>query len=111
MNDPAPAKKVIKIPATLLIAAAFGAVIGALLVRKGASPPPPPSPLLLGSPMALSLYCWLALSAYWSWAARGASAAKSAESQVSRLFHVLLINGAVILTFWPFAGWPLEPSR
>jgi protein-S-isoprenylcysteine O-methyltransferase Ste14 len=104
--DPVAGKKVVKIPAAVMIAAACGAVIGAFLVRKGSAPPPPHSPLLLGSPMALSLYCWLALSAYWSWAARGASAANSAESQGSRLLHVLLINASVILTFWPFDGWP-----
>ncbi|MGH7740621.1 MAG: methyltransferase family protein [Candidatus Eiseniibacteriota bacterium] len=57
-------------------------------------------------PMFISLGLWLVLGIYWEVAARSASAPKSSESGASRAFHVLMANGAVIISFWPFTGWP-----
>jgi protein-S-isoprenylcysteine O-methyltransferase Ste14 len=103
-------RKTLRIPLALLLAAAVGAVIGVRLVRKGAPPPPPL--LDFGSPMAISLYFWIILSCYWSWAARGASAPASSESRASRSLHLALVNGAMLLSFWPFTGWlsPIPPG-
>ena len=89
----------------LLLATVVGAMIGALLGRRDPNRPPFHAAFLL-TPMAICLELWLVLSIYWEWAARNASAAKSAESSASRLLHLALINGAIVLAFWPFAGWP-----
>src|SRR5262245_35115734 len=87
--------------------AAIGAVAGALLVRRATPAPPVGSwGRFLASPMVLSLAMWLALSLYWEWAARNASATRSAESRASRTLHLVLITAAQVLSFWPFAGWP-----
>jgi len=87
-----------------LYALVAGAVIGVLLAKPSKSHAI--SPFLPASPMAICCYFWIALSLYWSLAARRASAAKSAESTASRNLHLLLVNGAFILSFWPYPGWP-----
>jgi len=89
----------------LILATLAGAVIGALLVRRDPTAPPFHAGFLL-TPMAICLELWLVLSIYWEWAARNASASRSAESPASRTLHLVLINGALVLAFWPFAGWP-----
>ena len=55
--------------------------------------------------MAIAVYLWIVLSIYWEWAGRNTSAAKFAESGTSRALHLLLVNAAMVLSFWPYAGW------
>jgi len=88
----------------VVVTAVVGAAIGAWSARSGKSQPISLGSLL--SPMAIALYLWMVLSLYWGWAARNKSAVKSAESGRSRAFHLLLVNTALIVAFWPFAGWP-----
>jgi protein-S-isoprenylcysteine O-methyltransferase Ste14 len=56
--------------------------------------------------MAICFYLWLVLSLYWSLQATKASAAKAAESRLSRALHLVMVNGAFLLAFWPYPGWP-----
>jgi protein-S-isoprenylcysteine O-methyltransferase Ste14 len=85
--------------------AAVGAAIGALLALRAAPT------AKLGSafaPMLFALGVWTALSIYWQWAARKSLTTKSSESLGSRLLHLVLFDGALVLSFWPFEGWPAE---
>ena len=84
--------------------ALVGAGLGLWLSRN--RPETSFSPRALASPMMLSLGLWLVLSFYWSCAARGASPVRTQESPASRQLHLLMVNAAQILSFWPFAGWP-----
>jgi protein-S-isoprenylcysteine O-methyltransferase Ste14 len=92
------------------LAALIGAAVGAWFARSGKAPPRwaghPLSPAFLLTPMAFSLYLWIIMSVYWEVAARNASATRSAESRGSRALHLLIVNVAMVLSFWPFAGWP-----
>jgi len=88
----------------VLYAAVFGALVGYLMVRK--TNPQDASPFIPFSPMAFCCYLWIALSLYWTAVSKRASMAKSSESSSSRLLHVVMINAAFVLTFWPFPGWP-----
>ena len=81
-----------------------GAVAGFLLAKH--SRPHAPSPYVLISPIAICCWFWIALSLYWSFAARNSSAVKSSESSASRTLHLLLVNAAFVLSFWPYPGWP-----
>jgi protein-S-isoprenylcysteine O-methyltransferase Ste14 len=105
----------------LLLAAGVGAAVGAYLTRArhGGGPPP-------GGPVGFldrlfdigfrpavtaSILVWLAFSLYWSWAARGASLAASAESKGSRLVHLVVITTGQVLVLLPVPGlrarlWP-----
>ena len=55
-------------------------------------------------PISVSTLLWVVFSVYWSIAARNASAAKSAESSGSRQFHLLLLNGSLLLLLIPVPG-------
>ena len=88
----------------ILYAAVAGAVVGILLTKHYS--PRPPSPYVLASPMAICCWFWIALSLYWSFAARNSSAVKSSESSASRTLHLILVNAAFVLSFWPYPGWP-----
>jgi protein-S-isoprenylcysteine O-methyltransferase Ste14 len=62
----------------------------------------------------LCIAMWVALSLYWSFAARTRSEARSSESGASRRFHLLLISLGQLLVFLPFPGLrarflPAEP--
>jgi protein-S-isoprenylcysteine O-methyltransferase Ste14 len=60
-----------------------------------------------------ALLMWLGFSIYWSIAGRNSAPTKSSESKKSAIFHQLLINGSLILLFWPVPwlnGW-FEPER
>ena len=85
-------------------AAVIGAASGVRLVRPGGFPSFSPGPLF--APMMISLGLWVVLSIYWEIAARNASAPASSESGASRALHLVMTNGAIILSYWPFAGWP-----
>ncbi len=88
----------------VVYATIIGAFIGARLVKPGRPAAFTPGPLLV--PMAISLGLWVVLSIYWEIAARGASAPASSESGASRALHLVMANGTVFLSYWPFAGWP-----
>lgn len=85
-------------------AAMAGAFLGVWVAKRAQGRPFAPAALL--SPMGLSLALWLVMSVYWSWAARNQSPAKSSESASSRALHLLLVNVALVVSYWPFAGWP-----
>ena len=55
-------------------------------------------------PLLVSLALWVGFSIYWGVAARSASTVRSAESKGSRTFHMLLINGSMLLIFVPLPG-------
>jgi isoprenylcysteine carboxyl methyltransferase (ICMT) family protein YpbQ len=52
-------------------------------------------------PLIVSIGLWVAFSAYWSHAAKSASAARRSESSWSRALHVTLVNGAMLLIYIP----------
>jgi protein-S-isoprenylcysteine O-methyltransferase Ste14 len=81
-----------------------GAVVGARAVALGGRAIF--EARVLASPMAICLYAWIVVSAYWALAARKASAARSAEPEGSRTLHLSLIGAAQLVAFWPYAGWP-----
>ncbi len=59
-------------------------------------------------PILASLALWILFIAYWSWAARNAAAAVSAESPESRRLHQRLMNAALLLLFLPVPGLGLR---
>src|SRR5436309_5125542 len=95
-------------PLAAVLSVLIGAIVGVLLAK------PPKgevfSTRVLISPMAICLYLWIVLSLYWSSAAKHSSATKSAESRLSRALHLVMVNGAFLLSFWPFAGWPFQTA-
>jgi protein-S-isoprenylcysteine O-methyltransferase Ste14 len=54
--------------------------------------------------MWLSAIGWIVFTVYWGIAARSAGAAKSSESGRSRLIHVVLLNGGILMLFISFPG-------
>jgi protein-S-isoprenylcysteine O-methyltransferase Ste14 len=54
--------------------------------------------------MRLSLLLWVLFSVYWSIAAKDSAPTKSSESIWSRQFHVILVNGALLLLVLPVPG-------
>jgi protein-S-isoprenylcysteine O-methyltransferase Ste14 len=58
----------------------------------------------LFSPMAISAGLWILFILYWGAAAKNTAATKSAESARSRGLHQLMLNGALVLAFWPVPG-------
>jgi protein-S-isoprenylcysteine O-methyltransferase Ste14 len=89
---------------TVGIATLVGAFIGVLFARKVKAPPFAWG--FLVTPMGILALFWVLLSLYWEWAAKNVSAPRSAESGASRFLHLAMVNGAMLLAFWPFAGWP-----
>jgi protein-S-isoprenylcysteine O-methyltransferase Ste14 len=55
-------------------------------------------------PLYASVSLWIAFSIYWGVAARSESAVRSAESKGSRAFHLLLINGSMLLIYISLPG-------
>jgi protein-S-isoprenylcysteine O-methyltransferase Ste14 len=51
-----------------------------------------------------SVALWVAFSAYWSAAAQSVSPVRSAESRRSRGFHMLLLNGSMLLIYISLPG-------
>lgn len=93
---------------TILIAAAVGGAVGALLTitplrhfhlasifDRGA---------IAGWPWMCSALGWVAFSLYWEASAKNAAQAKSAETPASRQVHVFLANIALLLEFLPIGG-------
>jgi protein-S-isoprenylcysteine O-methyltransferase Ste14 len=55
-------------------------------------------------PLYASVALWLAFSVYWGAAARSESSVRSAESRGSRSFHLLLLNGSMLLIYISLSG-------
>ncbi len=55
-------------------------------------------------PLYASVALWVAFSVYWSAAAKSASTVRSAESRKSRSFHMLLLNGSMLLIYISLPG-------
>lgn len=98
-------------PKKILLAAACGAIIGALLkifdFHKIANLPFFARDTALLSHRFLFTAClagWVLFSFYWEIAAKNAAAAKSAESRASRAVHVFLANVALIFELAPIRG-------
>jgi hypothetical protein len=95
----------------ILLQALCGAVVGALGVRFGSrvvelSPAFSVDKLSLAQRQYLvAAIPWVWFSLYWEFAAKNATAAKSAEAKVSRAFHVFLANVAIVLEIAPIRGW------
>ncbi|HEY6271088.1 MAG TPA: isoprenylcysteine carboxylmethyltransferase family protein [Terriglobales bacterium] len=94
----------------LLLSGAFGAVIGAVATGfRGHSAKIAVFKLDDGLLarwwfLAAALLGLVVFSAYWEVAAKGAAAAKSSESRVSRALHVTLTNAAVLMEIAPVRG-------
>lgn len=101
--SPRPASRLRTRLRNIALGAVGGAVVGAWLARNHG--PSLASADRLRSPMGLSLLFWLVLSVYWEIAARNAAATRASESGASRALHLALINGAMVVAFWPFPGW------
>jgi protein-S-isoprenylcysteine O-methyltransferase Ste14 len=95
---------------TLVVSAACGAVIGALAPGFRGRVPNVPAFRLDDALLSHWWFLvaagigWVLFSAYWEVAAKGATAAKSSESRVSRAFHVTLTNVALLLEIAPIHG-------
>jgi len=92
----------------LLLATFAGAVAGAIgaAFHRGPKPEHPLSLEAFATPMGMSFVLWVAFSIYWEIAANNSSATKASESKPSRLLHLTFVNGAMLIAYWPFAGWP-----
>jgi|HubBroStandDraft_5_1064220.scaffolds.fasta_scaffold64857_1 protein-S-isoprenylcysteine O-methyltransferase Ste14 len=87
----------------ILTAAVVGGAIGALLTRwKGMAQFRAHSEL--GANMWISVALWCVFSIYWSIAAKDSAPTKSAESVWSRQWHLILVNGALLLLVFPVPG-------
>lgn len=82
------------------IAAAFGAVVGALFTVKFT--PPPLDRIIQPLWIAIALYC--AFSLYWTAAAKNSEQTQSAEPLISTIAHQLLLNLSLIFLFFRIPG-------
>jgi protein-S-isoprenylcysteine O-methyltransferase Ste14 len=55
-------------------------------------------------PLYVSVALWIWFSAHWSAAAKSASAARQSETRGSRSFHLLLLNGSMLLIYISLPG-------
>ena len=67
-------------------------------------PPEARAFLVLPRGMVLSVVLWLAFSVYWTYAAKVSAPAKASESGWSRLLHLILMDGAMLLLLLPIPG-------
>jgi protein-S-isoprenylcysteine O-methyltransferase Ste14 len=82
------------------IAAAVGAVMGALFTRRFT---PPPLEAII-QPLWISMALFGAFSLYWTYAARNSAPVERAEHWTSTALHQLLFNGAIIFLFFRIPG-------
>ncbi len=95
--------KTTKTLARVLIAAAAGGAIGALLTRwKGMAQFRADNEL--GVNMWISVAFWCLFSIYWSIAAKDSAPTKSSESLWSRQWHLIVVNAALLLLVLPVPG-------
>ena len=94
------------------VAAAIGAVVGALRLR-GHALPALPAHLGFSLGMRLSLVLWLLFSIYWALAAKDSAPTRSSESVWSRQLHLVLVNAALLLLVLPVPGltWRFLPAN
>lgn len=94
------------------VAAAVGAVVGALRAT-GHALPALPVHMVFSLGMKLSLALWVLFSIYWALAARDSAPTSSAESGWSRRLHLLLVNAALLLLVLPVPGltWRFLPAH
>lgn len=92
----------------VIVAAAVGAVFGALFAVR--FKPPPLGKIIQPLWISIALYCLFSL--YWTVAAKNSAPVKSAEPFSSTLLHQSLLNLALILLFFRVPGltgrWLLE---
>lgn len=94
----------------ILLAAACGAVLGALAtIPHGKISARIPALAVDPATLAHNRYVlaavpWVLFSAYWEFADRNTAAAKKSESSLSRGFHVFLTNIALLMEIAPIRG-------
>jgi protein-S-isoprenylcysteine O-methyltransferase Ste14 len=104
----------------LIVGAVIGAVLVVVLTRSGWHPP---SILarnfnhfdydLEWNRVTASLILWVVFSLFWSVASRNSAPTQSSEPKASTYLHQIVLNGALVLLFWPapgLTGWFL-PQR
>jgi protein-S-isoprenylcysteine O-methyltransferase Ste14 len=84
----------------VILAAATGAVLGALFTIKFT--PPPLEKIIQPLWISIALYCFFSL--YWTAAAKNSAPVKSSEPFSSTLLHQSLLNLALILLFFRIPG-------
>ena len=95
----------------LILAAALGAVFGAMSARPGFSLAAHVPALALDRSVfghwqyRAAAVAWVLFSVYWEVAAKNATAATRSESRMSRAFHVFLTNAAALLVMVPIRGF------
>ena len=85
------------------VAAVVGGILGALWAH-GKALSSFRAQLEFPLEMRLSLLLWVLFSVYWSIAAKDSAPTKSSESIWSRQFHVIVVNGALLLLVLPVPG-------
>jgi protein-S-isoprenylcysteine O-methyltransferase Ste14 len=82
------------------VAAAVGAVMGALFTVKFT----PPAIENIIQPLWISIALFCGFSLYWTYAARNSAPVERAEHWASTAIHQLLFNGAIIFLFFRIPG-------
>lgn len=90
----------------LIQAVVFGALGALVALRLGQAAQKQGWSQLLGYawPLYVSVALWVAFSLYWGAAARTESSVRRAESRGSRSFHLLLLNGSMLLIYISLPG-------
>jgi protein-S-isoprenylcysteine O-methyltransferase Ste14 len=98
----------VKSKKTILVAAACGAVMGALIALTGNLAKihdlAYDDAMLDHHRYLLAVIPWVLFSVYWEIASRNSASAKVSESRASRAFHVFLANLALLLEIAPLRG-------
>jgi protein-S-isoprenylcysteine O-methyltransferase Ste14 len=95
------------------MAAAAGAILGALFTVKFTTPPLEE----IIQPLWISLALFLGFSLYWTYQARNSAPVKNSEHWASTALHQLLFNAAILFLFFripgltgrwlPLSAWPV----
>jgi len=94
--------RTIRVVGKIALAAAAGAVIGALIARR--VPHLAEAHLNLPPGIKISLALWVLFSIYWSIAAKDSAPTRSSESTGSRQLHLILVNIALLVLVFPVPG-------
>ena len=84
----------------VLLAAAFGALVGALFTVKFN----PPTIESVVQPLWISMALYAAFSLYWTYAARNSAPVRSSEHVASTALHQFLLNASLIFLFFRIPG-------
>lgn len=92
--------------AQVIQAAIFGALGAAVALRIAQRVQQQGWSQMIGhdGPLYASVALWVVFTLYWAAAARTESAVRSAESKGSRSFHLLLLNGSMLLIYISLPG-------